>query len=500
MFCVKGGMKRNVWIIVAVLLLAGCGRTATVTGLDIVPEPVFKLQKEGSFTLNHSVSVAVSGLGQNSPVVKHILKSLRQAHFRPTLVGPSEECDLVLMINDTANDEIGKEGYLLEIRSTGIRLSANTETGLFYAYQTLLQLAPPDIISTRYRHIIFPECTILDYPRFEWRAVHLDVCRNFFPVKFVKKYLDLMAAYKMNRFQWHLADIHANRLPREDDSDEQCYTAEEIAEVTAYAADLGITVVPEVEYSDSSCISADEIIHVLTQLFPSPYIQIIGDDASEEELHALADSLIAQGKTPLGWDNGIIVACPSDYCYLDCYQADPRYQPAAIGGLITLAKAYQFDPIPKGTNRYVADRIAGGRCELWTEYITSPSDAEYMLLPRMLAISESLWSPRESKSWQRFRKNVEDQKERLTAKGYNYCDGSFTPHFHVTPVNENTVNVAIETEVPNTYIFYTTDLTLPTRQSAIYLGPVNLRRGTHIKILPVYNDTERDSIYEFIIK
>ena len=69
--------------------------------------------------------------------------------------------------------------------------------------------------------------------------MHLDVCRNFFPVKFVKKYLDLMAAYKMNRFQWHLADIHANRLPREDDSDEQCYTAEEIAEVTAYAADLG---------------------------------------------------------------------------------------------------------------------------------------------------------------------------------------------------------------------------------------------------------------------
>ena len=96
--------------------------------------------------------------------------------------------------------------------------------------------------------------------------------------------------------------------------------------------------------------------------------------------------------------------------------------------------------------------------------------------------------------------SYEEMVAYLTAKGYNYCDGSFTPHFHVTPVNENTVNVAIETEVPNTYIFYTTDLTLPTRQSAIYLGPVNLRRGTHIKILPVYNDTERDSIYEFIIK
>ena len=92
------------------------------------------------------------------------------------------------------------------------------------------------------------------------------------------------------------------------------------------------------------------------------------------------------------------------------------------------------------------------------------------------------------------------QKELLAAKGYNYCEGSFTPHFRVTPVNENSVNIAIETEVPNTYIFYTTDLSVPTRQSAIYLGPVNLKRGTHIKILPVYNDKERDSVYEFVIK
>ena len=61
-------------------------------------------------------------------------------------------------------------------------------------------------------------------------------------------------------------------------------------------------------------------------------------------------------------------------------------------------------------------------------------------------------------------------------------------------------NISIETEVPNTYIFYTTDSTTPTRQSAIYLGPINLQRGTHIKILPVYKDVVRDSVYEFVIK
>ena len=123
-----------------------------------------------------------------------------------------------------------------------------------------------------------------------------------------------------------------------------------------------------------------------------------------------------------------------------------------------------------------------------------------MLLPRLLAISESLWSPRERRDWSRFRRKVEEQKERLGVRGYSYCEGSFTPQFSVRRVDENTMNVSIDTEVPNTYIFYTTDRSTPTRESAIYLGPINLRRGTHIKILPLYKDIERDSVYEFVIK
>ena len=118
----------------------------------------------------------------------------------------------------------------------------------------------------------------------------------------------------------------------------------------------------------------------------------------------------------------------------------------------------------------------------------------------MLAISECLWSQRESKDWNRFRRKVEGQKERLAARGYNYCEGSFTPQFSARRVNDNTMNISISTEVPNTYIFYTTDSTTPTRESSIYLGPMNLERGTHIKILTVYKDIERDSVYEFVIK
>ena len=85
-------------------------------------------------------------------------------------------------------------------------------------------------------------------------------------------------------------------------------------------------------------------------------------------------------------------------------------------------------------------------------------------------------------------------------KGYTYLEGSFTPSFTARRVDDHVANVAITTEVPNTYIFYTTDLSTPTRRSAIYMGPINLSRGTHIKILPVYKDQERDSVYEYVIK
>lgn len=605
------------------LFLAGCGRTETVTEIDIIPEPVFMIQKEGSFTLKSSIAVATSGLSQNSPTAKYIMNSLRHGRMRPSLVSVSEESDIELIINDTINPELGNEGYLLEIRPNGIRLSANTERGLFYAYQTFVQMLPNDILEHSYRSITLPECTILDYPRFEWRGAMLDVCRHFFPVKFIKKYLDVMASYKLNRFHWHLTDDHGWRLPSEkypelnaigswrvnrDDQpwgqatppekDEErsyggWYTKEEIADVVAYADALGIEVVPEIELpghccailasypqlscdgkapaipigpywppedilcagNDSTLVFIKNILDEVMAMFPSQYIHIGGDEAvktkwkscpkcqhriavehlhGEEQLQGwlmrqVADYLRENGRTPIGWDEAVdcgglgpdamitawrsqqtgqnaaragnrVIMCPTEFCYYDYYQADPRYQPAAIGGLITLAKAYSFDPAPVGTNNYVAESIVGGQCNLWTEFINTPSHAEYMLLPRLLAISEALWTPAQNKNWNRFRKKVEIQKHRLSCKSYNYCEGSFTPLFRATRVDDKTMNIAIETEVPNTYIFYTTDGNTPDRNSSIYLGPINLQSGTHIKILPVYKDKERDSVYEFVIK
>lgn len=631
-------MRRTILLLfTAALLATGCGRKAVVREPNVVPEPVFMVQKEGSFTLHGNPKLSVARLGQNSATVKYIMKSLRHARLRPKLVPMSSNSDIELVLYDTVNPELGDEGYLLEVRSSGITLSANTERGIFYAYQTLVQMLPNDVTNTVYSSITLPECTILDYPRFEWRGVHLDVSRHFFPVKFIKKYLDVMANYKMNRFHFHLTDDHGWRLPSERypllntvgswrvDRDGQpwgkadpprdgerttyggFYSREELEEIIEYAAERGIEVIPEVEMpghcaallaaypqlscngqgshvaigpcwpspvlcagNDSSLAMINHILDEVCDIFPSRYIHIGGDEAfkdawrqcprcqqrirqehlaDEEQLQSwfiaqVQKHLAQRGKTIIGWDEimglkegswgmeavvnsrnemlgddavvmswrGLkpgmeaaregrkVIMCPTEFCYLDYYQADARYQPDAIGGMITLRKAYEFNPAPLGTNLHVEANILGGQCNLWTEFINTPQHAEYMLLPRMLAISEALWSPAAKKDWNRFRRKVEEQKERLRVKGYNYCEGSFTPQFTARRVDDNTMNIAISTEVPNTYIFYTTDLSTPTRESAIYLGPVNLIRGTHIKLLPVYKDIERDSVYEFVIK
>lgn len=481
--------KRYFLPIAMAVLLTACGRTVTITQIDIIPEPVFQVQKEGSYTLNRNVAVAVSGLGQNSPTAKYIMNSLRHAHLRPSLVAWSEESDIELIVNDTMNPELGDEGYLLEVRQTGIRLSANTETGLFYAYQSFTQMIPADVLERTYSSIILPECTILDYPRFAWRGVYLEANRQLFPVKTIKKYLDLMANYKLNRFHWELPDSTAltamdgniDSVENEQESNNY-YSSEEIDEVIAYAASLGIKVVP----GDGTAILWDNGTE--TSLIPR----------KEGEVVAARNSLQAGQKAARAGNR--VVMCPDEYCRLDYYQADRRYQPLASDGLITLAKAYQFDPAPQGTNKYVEQCILGGQCNLWAEHIETSTQAEYMLLPRLLAMSECLWSPKEVKNWSHFRKKVELQKIRLNCKGYTYCEGSFTPLFSATRVDDHSMNIAIETEVPSTYIFYTTDGSTPTRRSSIYLGPINLKRGTHIKIQPVYKDQERDSVYEFIIK
>lgn len=264
-------------IALTLLLAVGCGRRITVVSYAIVPEPVFLVQKEGTFTISGKTQLFIDGAGQNSSTVNYIKKSLRKMDIRTSLSGVDNDNCIALVINQTRNDVIGDEGYILEVRPNGIYISANTETGIFYGFQTLIQMLPEDITKAHYSKIIMPCCVIQDYPAFEWRGSMRDVSRHFFSTKDIKKHLDLMALYKLNRFHWHLTDDHGWRIELDNypemndigswrvDRDDQpwgkadlpregeartyggFYTKDEIAKIVEYAAERHIEVIPEIE-------------------------------------------------------------------------------------------------------------------------------------------------------------------------------------------------------------------------------------------------------------
>ena len=215
--------------------------------------------------------------------------------------------------------DLPPEGYRLVIGADGIRVTG-TAAGLFYGMQTLTQLLPVRLGTS----IELPAIDIEDQPRFGYRGVLLDVGRHYFSVAFVKKFLDLAAQYKINRFHWHLTDdqgwrIEIKKYPRLTATDAAVsggdasfvgfYTQEQIKDIVAYAQARFITVVPEIEmpghsgaalaaYPELGCAPFDQAVafcpkqetftfleNVLSEvitLFPGPYVHIGSDEVDKE--------------------------------------------------------------------------------------------------------------------------------------------------------------------------------------------------------------------------
>ena len=173
-----------------------------------------------------------------------------------------------IILKNQKNGEI-PGGYQLEITPVGgVRIEGNDEAGVFYGVQTLIQLLP-----TRAGVLpILPILKIIDYPRFPYRGMHLDVVRHFFPVDFIKKYIDYLALHKLNYFHWHLTDDQAWRVEmkcRPELTEKGSiregeifglypgkyqplpyggyYTHEDVHEIVRYAAERHITVIPEID-------------------------------------------------------------------------------------------------------------------------------------------------------------------------------------------------------------------------------------------------------------
>ena len=252
-------MKR---ILTLIALCIVSGVSASTRQLQIIPQPVKAELRTGVF-VTAGCRVEWEGFDIRPENLAALTGRLvKPCHPASTWNG----VNAIVLRRDTAAG-IPPEGYRIDISARRAQLSAGDDAGLFYGLQTLLQLAD--------ERGNLPCVSIEDHPRYRYRGLHLDVCRHFFPVRFIKHYLDWMASCKLNTFHWHLTDdqgwrIEIKRYPRlteiggyrtrtqiggfhEDPiTYEQgryggYYTQDEIREVVAYAAKRHIAVIPEIE-------------------------------------------------------------------------------------------------------------------------------------------------------------------------------------------------------------------------------------------------------------
>ncbi|HEX8424686.1 beta-N-acetylhexosaminidase [Hymenobacter sp.] len=524
----------------------------------------------------------------------------------------------------TATGTTGPEGYQLVVDQAGIRITAAGGPGLFYGTQTLLQLLPPKPAATAK----VPYVRITDQPAFRWRGTHLDVCRHIFPVSFLKKYIDFLAAYKLNTFHWHLTDdqgwrIEIKKYPKLTQisafrketligAQQQMktpadfkydgtpyggfYTQEQIREVVAYARQRYITVVPEIEmpghsvailaaYPELACkpgpyetltkwgVSEDIVCpteptfrffeDVLTEvcaLFPGQYVHIGGDEAPKERWKESAavqeimkregitdvekvqgwfntrieKFLQAKGKKLLGWDEildggispsatimswrgekgGIEAACrgndvvmtPGGFLYLDAGQ-NPRphspYEPLMIGGYLPLSKVYSYNPLPAELTPEQQKHILGPQANLWTEYITTPQKAEYMLFPRLLAVSEVAWTPAAKKNYADFLPRLGQHFARLDARRINYRIPEPLGLDSASMVKQgNRAVFTLRSLVPGAEIRYTLDGKMPDETTDRYTKPlqVPLNRQITVRAVTLAPNGRKSPPVELLVK
>lgn len=161
-----------------------------------------------------------------------------------------------------------------------------------------------------------------------------------------------------------------------------------------------------------------------------------------------------------------VIMTPTDFVYLDYGQGDPAYEPLNIGSYIPLEKVYSFDPVPKELTTEEAKYIIGGQANVWTEYIKSPSHVEYMVFPRMIALSEALWSKPEDKNFADFSKRLIAHFPKLDKQNVNYripepigLKNAVIPKGGVLGIE------GIRSEIPGAKVLATVDGTEPTEKS-----------------------------------
>ncbi|NUT51590.1 MAG: family 20 glycosylhydrolase [Saccharothrix sp.] len=339
----------------------------------IVPAPVAVTPRPGeTFTLSADTAIHTHpGSAGAERVGEFLADVLRPSTGYRLPVVPGASGRHISLLLTGADPRVGEEGYQLDVTRRGVLIRARTAAGLFAGAQTLRQLLPARVEArTRQRGPwTVPGGRVLDYPRYPHRGAMLDVARHFFPVDEVKRYLDLIALYKVNRLHLHLTDDQGWRLeikswPRlaEHGGGSEVgggpgghYTQEQYRDLVAYAAERHITVIPEIDmpgHTNAALASypelnrdgvapprytgievgfstlsidkdityrfVDDVLREVAALTPGPYLHIGGDEA-----HATPDDdfalfmakvlpmVAAHGKTAIGWHEFVKAGPPA---------------------------------------------------------------------------------------------------------------------------------------------------------------------------------------------
>lgn len=540
--------------------------------INIVPTPAEIKMGRGSFTLNNKTSIVLegSGLEKSAALINDRLQQF--VGYKLKITKNYTGTNAIRLNYERLDKEIAG-AYNLTVDKKGIYISGDNETGIFYGIQTLIQLLPipKDKTNLKNYSLSIPQLSITDYPRFPYRGMHLDVARHFFPISFIKKYIDYLATYKFNTFHWHLTEDQGwrieikkypeltktgawrngtliGRYPGKGNDNKPYggfYTQAQIKEVVQYAKDRYIDVIPELDIpghtsaaiaayprlscfpekptaipakmisqksideqkngriklvqetwgvfddvlcagKDSTFIFLENVIDEMLPLFPSKYFHMGGDESpkthwkicpacqkrmkdnnlkDEHELQSwfvqrIEKYLNSKGKTMIGWDEilegglapnavvmswrgekgGIeaakqkhnVIMTPGNPVYFDHTQSKNE-DSVTFGGYNPIENVYAYEPVAKELNAEEGKYILGAQANMWTEYQAYPSKLEYQMFPRMIALSEVLWSPKEKRDWKDFERRLPAIFERLDKQKINYSKAYYDLKATVMP-------------------------------------------------------------------
>ncbi len=521
--------------------------------IALIPQPEKLTQGTGNFSITPKTKIVLAGSGLEQSA--KFLNDYFQTFFGFKLaIQKSGDFKNNIVLNYEKMEHSIPGAYYLHINKEGVHIGGDNATGTFYGVQTLIQLLPV----VKSNNLLVPSVEIEDRPRFGYRGLMLDVGRHFFPLDYVKKFIDFVAMHKMNTMQLHLTEDQGWRIeikkypkltsvgayrngtiighhPGTGNNNTRYggfYTQNEIKEMVKYAADRFVTIIPEIEmpghasaaiaaYPQLSCFPdsatkhpskvvwagseqgkqvqqawgvypdvfapteytfqfLQDVLDEILPLFPSKYIHIGGDECPKDswkksafcqqmikdknlkDEHGLQSYFIqriekylnSKGRQIIGWDEilegglapnaavmswrgekgGIaaakekhqVIMTPTGWAYFD-YSQTKKEDSLTIGGYLTVQKVYSYEPLPKELAADEVKYVMGAQANLWTEYINNPRKLEYMLFPRLSAMSEVLWSPKASKDWNSFEKRLQTQFKRYDFWNWNHSNAVFDP-------------------------------------------------------------------------